>query len=90
MILKTTKNFLFLRQSIFRHRERDKEDRKKWDSNSDRMRRNSGNIPPLLPQPLRGAVPTTPQRPPVYGDPRGDSRIPGGYGDSDRWNQRDR
>lgn len=100
----------------FRSRERDKEDRQKWDQKSadrDNRRRNSSNIPPLIP-PLRGAAPTTPQRPPpAYGDPRldnrtpsndprndnrvpsggdlrGDNRIPSGYGDSDRWNQRDR
>lgn len=75
-----------------RSRERDKEDRKKWSpSSSDRIRRNSGNIPPTIPPP-RGAAPTTPQRLPGYIDPRSDPRTPTGtsYGESDRWNQRDR
>lgn len=74
-----------------RNRERDKEDRKKWSpSSSDRIRRNSGNLPTLVPPP-RGAAPTTPQRLPVYIDPRSDPRAPSGaYGEPDRWNQRDR
>lgn len=74
-----------------RSREREKEDRKKWSpSSSDRIRRNSGNIPPTIPPP-RGAAPTTPQRVPAYVDSRSDPRTPSGtYGESDRWNQRDR
>ncbi|KAJ6646547.1 Chromodomain-helicase-DNA-binding protein 1 [Pseudolycoriella hygida] len=74
-----------------RNRDREKEDRKKWSPNSsDRIRRNSGNLPPTIP-PLRGAAPTTPQRLPVYIDARNDPRAPSGaYGEADRWNQRDR
>lgn len=84
-------------------RGREKDDRgKKWDSQNDRdrIRRTSGNTQPVQP-PFRGAAPTTPNRIPMYGDPRGNSNSSGppgldtrtpvnSYNDQDRWSQRDR
>lgn len=92
-----------LRFIIFYIAHRNREDRKKWDSNSTdrdgRIRRSSGNISSNLLPPPRGAAPTTPQRPPLaYADPRigvppdGRTSAGGGsaYGETERWNQRDR